>query len=269
MESVLGRAGDVAPGQVVAFQLDGRSIAVANVEGSLYGVDDICTHRGCSLSDGRLEHMFIVCPCHGSKFDITDGSVVQGPAEVALKTYSVRVAGDELHVSMPDGVPGANSSELHASTPSGGPPPGDQVRFQQALAAVPLFAGLDPASVESLAAFTFIKSFAPGDVIVEEGRTGNGLYVVLSGNVEVVKGLGTAPRQAAVAVLGPGEPFGEMALLGDWKRSASVRAVDQVECLGMDRWAFLAHLNREPQLAIKMLQMLAARLAETNDRLVE
>ncbi len=265
----MGKAGDVAPGQVVAFQVEGRSVAVANVDGSLYAFDDVCTHRGCSLSEGRLEHMFIVCPCHGSKFAVTDGSVVQGPAQRALKTYSVQVAGDELHVSTADAVPAANDRELQPSTPDEGPGPGDQGRFHQALAAVPLFAGLDPASVESLAAFTFKKTFAPGEVIVEEGRTGNGLYVVLAGSVEVVKGLGNARRQTAVAVLGPGEPFGEMALLGDWKRSASVRAVDQVECLGMDRWAFLAHLNREPQLAVKMLQMLAERLAETNERLVE
>jgi CRP-like cAMP-binding protein len=136
------------------------------------------------------------------------------------------------------------------------------------LAAVPLFAGLDQASLESLEAFTFRKKFAPGEVIVEEGRTGNGLYIVLSGRVEVVKGL-TGPNPQVAAVLGSSEPFGEMALLGDWKRSASVRALEEVECLGMDRWAFLAHLNREPQLAVKMLQMLAERLAQTNERLAE
>ncbi len=103
---------------------------------------------------------------------------------------------------------------------------------------------------------------------MEEGRTGNGLYVVLSGSVEVIRGLGGS-RPQRLAVLGPGEPFGEMALLGDWKRSASVRAIDDVECMGMDRWAFLAHLKTEPNLAIRMLQMLAERLAETDARLIE
>lgn len=136
------------------------------------------------------------------------------------------------------------------------------------LARVPLFSGLDAASLESLEAFTFRRTFKAGDMIVEEGRTGNGLYVVLSGRVEVVKGLGSE-RPQTVAILGPGEPFGEMALLGEWKRSASIRAVDEAECLGMDRWAFLAHLNTEPQLAIKLLQMLAQRLAETDEKLVE
>jgi len=136
------------------------------------------------------------------------------------------------------------------------------------LARVPLFASLDPASVDALEAFTFRRTFKPGETIVEEGRTGNGLYLVLSGRVEVVKGLGGQRPQTA-AILGPGQPFGEMALLGEWKRSASVRALDEAECLGMDRWVFLAHLNKKPQLAIKLLQMLAERLAQTSARLGE
>ena len=133
---------------------------------------------------------------------------------------------------------------------------------------VPLFSDMDPASLKSLEAFSFRRVFAPGELIVEEGRTGNGLFVVISGQVEVMKGLGSE-REQPMAVLGPGEPFGEMALLGEWKRSASVRATQEVECLGLDRWVFLAYLNREPQFAIKMLQMLAQRLAEAGEKLAE
>jgi CRP-like cAMP-binding protein len=174
---------------------------------------------------------------------------------------------DELHISLPNEAATVAGASVTAAVtePSD---VGDHERSRSALASVPLFSSLEPESIESLEAFTFRKRFEPGEIIVEEGRTGNGLYVVLSGEVEVIKGLeGTRPQ--ALAVLGPGEPFGEMALLADWKRSASVRAIDEVECLGMDRWAFLVHLNREPQLAIKMLQMLAQRLAETNERLAE
>jgi CRP-like cAMP-binding protein len=58
-----------------------------------------------------------------------------------------------------------------------------------------------------------------------------------------------------------------MALLGDWPRIASVRAAEDCECLGMDRWIFLAYLNRQPSLAIKMLQVLARRLADADARL--
>jgi CRP-like cAMP-binding protein len=179
----------------------------------------------------------------------------------------VQAVNDELRIVM------ADSAATETTDPSpidaiATQDPSDHERSRSALASVPLFSSLEPEAIESLEAFTFRKRFEPGEIIVEEGRTGNGLYVVLSGKVEVVKGL-DGPRPQTLAVFGPGEPFGEMALLADWKRSASVRAIDEVECLGMDRWAFLVHLNREPQLAIKMVQMLAQRLAETNERLAE
>lgn len=136
------------------------------------------------------------------------------------------------------------------------------------LSQVWLFSGMSPEQLEAISSFTFQKAFGPGELIVEEGRTGNGLYVVISGKVEVVKGLGTQQQQI-LATFGSGEVFGEMALLGEWPRTASVRAVEQAECLGMDRWVFLAQLERHPQVAIKMLQILAQRLRRADARLAE
>lgn len=138
--------------------------------------------------------------------------------------------------------------------------------LSQILKHVPLFASLDDASLEVLAGFAFQKTFQPGEAIVEEGHTGNGLYVVVRGRVEVVKAEGTDHAQT-LATLGAGEPFGELALLGEWKRTATVRAVEETECLGIDRWLFLAHLQRQPALAVKMLQFVAQRLVETDARL--
>ena len=131
-----------------------------------------------------------------------------------------------------------------------------------------LFSQLDQGQLDAISNFTFQKTFAPGELIVEEGHTGNGLYVIMSGNVEVVKALGTE-RSRVVAQRGTGEVFGEMALLGEWPRTASVRALDQVECLGMDRWVFLAQLERQPQVGIRMLQILAQRLRESDARFEE
>jgi nitrite reductase/ring-hydroxylating ferredoxin subunit len=267
----------------VAFQIEGKSIAVANVEGTLFAFDGLCTHRGCSLSGGSLDGTRITCPCHFSVFEVKDGSVVKGPAREALSTYPVEVVDGHISLSLeeeppPGGQEPAAAPEqaaldtpaaAGAGPPAGGTSPaGTREQVHAALASVPLFADLDRPSIERMEAFAFRKRFAAGEVIVEEGRTGNGLYVVLTGSVEVIKDL-HGSRSQTVAVLRQGEPFGEMALLGDWKRSASVRAIEDVECLGMDRWAFLAHLKNEPNLAIRMLQMLADRLAETNKRLVE
>ena len=60
-----------------------------------------------------------------------------------------------------------------------------------------------------------------------------------------------------------------MALLREWPRSASVRALETTECIGIDRWIFLDHLDREPKLALRLLQIMALRLAETAERLAE
>ena len=131
-----------------------------------------------------------------------------------------------------------------------------------------LFSGLDQQQLEAVSSFTFQKSFGPGELIVEEGRTGNGMYAIISGNVEAVKALGTE-HERTVNRLGAGEVFGEMALLGEWPRTASVRAVDQVECLGIDRWVFLTQLERHPQVGIRLLQVLAQKLRDSDARLVE
>jgi nitrite reductase/ring-hydroxylating ferredoxin subunit len=281
--AVVGKEADVPVGTSIAFQVEGKSIAVANVGGTLHAFDDVCTHRGCSLSEGMLDGTYITCPCHFSVFQVTDGSVVSGPAREPVRSYPVQVTAGEISVALEDAAAAAPASAAPPPQPAAAAPatqentvsqpnqaaaPTSHEQVHAALASVPLFADLDQAAIERLEAFAFRKSFAAGEVIVEEDRTGNGLYIVLSGSVEVIKGLG-GPRPQRVAVLREGEPFGEMALLGDWKRSASVRAIDAVECLGMDRWAFLAHLKNEPNLAIRMLQMLADRLAETNKRLLE
>ncbi len=131
-----------------------------------------------------------------------------------------------------------------------------------------LFSGLDEQQLEAVSNFTFQKSFGPGELIVEEGRTGNGLYAIISGNVEAVKALGTE-QERILNRLGTGEVFGEMALLGEWPRTASVRAVDEVECLGIDRWVFLTQLERHPQVGIRLLQVLAQKLRDSDARLVE
>ena len=131
-----------------------------------------------------------------------------------------------------------------------------------------LFSGLDDQQLDAVSSFTFQKSFGPGELIVEEGRTGNGMYAIISGNVEAVKSLGT-DQERTVNRLGTGEVFGEMALLGEWPRTASVRAVDEVECLGIDRWVFLAQLERQPKVGIRMLHILAQKLRDSDARLVE
>jgi len=85
---------DVVPDDlVVAHYLDDRKlrVAVVRVDGRLYAFDDLCTcaDQACPLSGGLLTGTTIMCQCHGSRFDITSGAVISGPATKALNTYEV------------------------------------------------------------------------------------------------------------------------------------------------------------------------------------
>jgi nitrite reductase/ring-hydroxylating ferredoxin subunit len=94
----VGRADDLEEGGMRAFGVRGTKIAVANVGGTFYAFDDTCTHRRCSLAGGDLEETTVICPCHGSEFDVRNGAVLQGPAREPVEIYEARVEGDNLEI---------------------------------------------------------------------------------------------------------------------------------------------------------------------------
>lgn len=84
-------ASQIAPGQVHLLKLDGKRIAVYNVDGKFYATQEECTHMGGPLSEGELKNAQITCPWHAACFDVRDGSVQCGPARKNLQTYRVVV----------------------------------------------------------------------------------------------------------------------------------------------------------------------------------
>lgn len=96
----VGSAGEVGEGAVKAYKAEGREVAIANVGGRLHAFDDICTHERCNLSYGDLEGTQIECDCHGSRFDVTNGDVRQGPATEPVDVFEVREQDGELQVSL-------------------------------------------------------------------------------------------------------------------------------------------------------------------------
>ena len=94
----VGKVSDVAPGRLLAIDVEGKRVVVANVEGRFFAIGDRCTHRGCSLSDGELSGTVVTCPCHGGQFDLTNGEVVAGPPRGSTPTYVVQVVGDEFRI---------------------------------------------------------------------------------------------------------------------------------------------------------------------------
>lgn len=94
----VARVSDVAPGTVKYVEANGARIALCNVDGTFYAVDDVCTHDGGPLDQGYLEGTSIECPRHGARFDVTTGRVLALPAVIPLKTYRVEVVGEEVMV---------------------------------------------------------------------------------------------------------------------------------------------------------------------------
>jgi CRP/FNR family cyclic AMP-dependent transcriptional regulator len=133
--------------------------------------------------------------------------------------------------------------------------------IEDALAQVPLFSQLSRRDLKRLAKGTVSRQFSKGHVIVKEGDQALAFYLILSGRAEIVKGAGE-PKPRVLNTLGPGDFFGEMALLDGYLRSASVRALEDTECLLLSRWDFLAELRTSPYIAVQMLPILSRRLRE-------
>ena len=93
-------AGDVSDGEINAYTVGDKQVAVANLGGELRAFDDTCTHQGCSLAEGDLEDTIVECPCHGSQFDIVTGEVVEGPATEPIDVFDAREDAGDLQVSV-------------------------------------------------------------------------------------------------------------------------------------------------------------------------
>jgi len=96
----VGLAKDVPPGTMKGFKAEGKGIVVSSIGGKFSAIGDKCTHRGCTLSKGRMEGEVVTCPCHGSKFSLKTGAVVKGPATEPEPAYPVAVEGEEIWVEV-------------------------------------------------------------------------------------------------------------------------------------------------------------------------
>ena len=90
---------ELLPGQKKPVQLGSEQILVVNVAGSYYAVGDICPHSYALLSKGQIYGDEVVCPLHGSTFDIRTGEVISKPALEGLTVYQIRVEGNEILVA--------------------------------------------------------------------------------------------------------------------------------------------------------------------------
>lgn len=96
------RRADLPPGAKLLTEIDGRPIALFNVDGSYYAIDDVCTHDGGPLAEGDLEGCEIRCPRHGARFDVRTGKALCLPAVEPVTTHVVEVRGNDLWVALAD-----------------------------------------------------------------------------------------------------------------------------------------------------------------------
>jgi len=90
---------EVPPGTIREFQLDGKTVALANVGGKLFVINNTCLHRGGPLGEGDLKGQIVTCPWHGWQYDVTTGKLATNPG-VGVETYPVEVRGDDIFVDI-------------------------------------------------------------------------------------------------------------------------------------------------------------------------
>ncbi|CAN5717925.1 hypothetical protein BH18ACT17_BH18ACT17_04110 [soil metagenome] len=122
------------------------------------------------------------------------------------------------------------------------------------LSRVPLFSGCSRRDLQTIGRVVKDIDHASGTVIAREGEPGLGLFVIVEGTAEVTIG------GAKKSTLGPGDFFGELALLDGGPRTATVTAASDIQMLGLTEWVFRGLMQEHPSIAVKTLQQMASRL---------
>jgi CRP/FNR family transcriptional regulator len=140
---------------------------------------------------------------------------------------------------------------------------------EEALARVDLFSTLDKKELQLLAKNCQKRTYSAGTTIFSQGDTGVGLYIIEAGKVRVTIAYNPDRAEEEIAVLGTGDVVGEMALLDEWPRSATVTAIEDVTALVLPVWEFRGILRAHPDIALKMLAVLSRRLRKAEERRFE
>ncbi|MGB0909938.1 MAG: Rieske (2Fe-2S) protein [Nitrospirales bacterium] len=95
----IAKADDVSPGTGIVAEVDDKSLAVFNVDGKFFVIDNTCVHRGGPLGEGDLEREVVTCPWHGWEYNVKTGACTNNP-DACVKSYEVTLDGTDLKVEM-------------------------------------------------------------------------------------------------------------------------------------------------------------------------
>jgi 3-phenylpropionate/trans-cinnamate dioxygenase ferredoxin component len=109
----VARAGTIEPGTTQRVVVEDVAILLCNVGGTLYAIEDVCTHDGAPLDQGALDGRRITCPRHGAVFDVITGAVLALPAVLPVRTFVVNVTGDDVYIELFDDLADASTDIEH------------------------------------------------------------------------------------------------------------------------------------------------------------
>ena len=95
----VAKKSEVAAGGGIKVEVNGKEIALFNLDGNFYAIDETCLHRGGPLSEGSVEDKVVICPWHGWQYDVATGACLTNPA-VHQNKYQVKVEGDDILISL-------------------------------------------------------------------------------------------------------------------------------------------------------------------------
>jgi len=132
---------------------------------------------------------------------------------------------------------------------------------------IPLFAKIEPSRLKLLAFTSDRVTFQPGQVLCHQGDIGDAAYLILEGEADILIDAPTGPVK--IATLGKNALIGEIAIINDVPRTATVRSTAKLEALKIKKDHFLRLVTEFPEMAIEIMRALATRLSNTNEELVD
>lgn len=97
----VAKVAEIPDGDYAQIEVDGTLVAVFNVGGKFYAIDDICTHDGGELAGGAMDGEVVICPRHGARFCLRTGAALSPPAYEPVRTYEIRIHNDVVEIEAP------------------------------------------------------------------------------------------------------------------------------------------------------------------------